>query len=165
MKVRGPVLGVGAIVVRKGESGLEVLLVRRRFKPFEGKWTFPGGHVEPGEPILEATVRELVEETGIKGVPKGIVHVHELVAEGPSGLTHYVILDVLVEYSGGNPIAGSDAVEARFFPINTVGRLELTPGAKTVIERLRELLDKDCRINPVRTVSIGESPASRTRQH
>lgn len=32
-----------------------------------GKWTNPGGHMEPGEEPLEAARRELEEETGLKG--------------------------------------------------------------------------------------------------
>ncbi|MCH2170085.1 NUDIX domain-containing protein [Myxococcota bacterium] len=29
-----------------------------------GCWGLPGGHVEPGESVVEATVREVLEETG-----------------------------------------------------------------------------------------------------
>ena len=32
-------------------------------------WSCPGGHVEPGETLVEAVVRELFEETGLSGVP------------------------------------------------------------------------------------------------
>lgn len=42
----------------------EVLVQRRK----KGHWTgiaFPGGHVEPGEGIIDSTVREIKEETGL----------------------------------------------------------------------------------------------------
>ncbi len=45
-----PVAAVIGVVVRGGE----VLLVRRANQPEAGKWGFPGGKIEPGEPVLVA---------------------------------------------------------------------------------------------------------------
>lgn len=39
-----------------------------------GKWTNPGGHLDPGEDPLDGAVRELYEESGIKCDPKDLVH-------------------------------------------------------------------------------------------
>ena len=41
------------------------LLVRRAHPPAQGKWSIPGGRVEPGETGEQAVVRELLEETGL----------------------------------------------------------------------------------------------------
>ncbi|MHB8585797.1 MAG: bis(5'-nucleosyl)-tetraphosphatase [Thermoplasmatota archaeon] len=51
----------GAVVYREAESGREYLLLR--YGP--GYWGFPKGHVEAGESVLEAAMREVEEETGI----------------------------------------------------------------------------------------------------
>jgi 8-oxo-dGTP pyrophosphatase MutT (NUDIX family) len=69
------------ILLRDGEEGIEVLLVRRnpeqRF--MGGFWVFPGGAVDAGEGEGDAAhraaaVRELEEEAGITGVaPDGLV--------------------------------------------------------------------------------------------
>jgi len=144
MRPHGPVLGVGALVTRGSGDDLEVLLVKRRYSPFRGMWSIPGGHVEPGETILEAARRELMEETGIDAEPIGIIHVHELVAEGPRGLTHYVLIDVLMGYRGGEPRAGSDALDARFVRYRDVFGLELTPSARQFLEKLPGLLRRNC---------------------
>lgn len=37
-----------------------------------GLWTCPGGHIEPGEELLDAAVRELWEETGIMVSPADV---------------------------------------------------------------------------------------------
>jgi 8-oxo-dGTP pyrophosphatase MutT (NUDIX family) len=64
------------ILLRDGERGLEVLLVRRnpaaRF--MGGFWVFPGGAVDSGEDHRTAAVRELAEEAGVGNLePEALV--------------------------------------------------------------------------------------------
>ena len=42
-----------------------VLLVRRGNPPSEGEWAIPGGSVELGDTLQEATECEILEETGL----------------------------------------------------------------------------------------------------
>lgn len=53
------ILGVNAIVEKKGR----ILLIRREDL---GIWALPGGLIEPGETLEQATIRETEEETGVK---------------------------------------------------------------------------------------------------
>ncbi|MCG8588980.1 MAG: NUDIX domain-containing protein [Proteobacteria bacterium] len=53
-------LSVSAIVWRDS-SRRELLLMQRSDN---GRWGLPGGHVEPGESVVEAAAREVLEETG-----------------------------------------------------------------------------------------------------
>ena len=55
----------GAIVVRAGKSEPRILLVTARRNP--NNWIFPKGHVESGETLKAAAVREAREEAGIEG--------------------------------------------------------------------------------------------------
>jgi 8-oxo-dGTP pyrophosphatase MutT (NUDIX family) len=55
----------GAIVVRSGKSEPRILLVTARRNP--NNWIFPKGHVEQGETLKAAAVREAREEAGIEG--------------------------------------------------------------------------------------------------
>jgi 8-oxo-dGTP diphosphatase len=54
---------VNALFVRDGQ----VLLARRspHRRTYPGRWSFPGGHVEPNETLTEALVREVREEIGV----------------------------------------------------------------------------------------------------
>ncbi len=51
--------GAGGVVFRADGP---VLLLRHR----EGTWVFPKGHVDPGENALEAAIREVEEEAGVR---------------------------------------------------------------------------------------------------
>ena len=51
-----------------------VLLIKARDPFFPGKgewWELPGGGMEPGEPSATAAAREILEETGLRGVDVG----------------------------------------------------------------------------------------------
>ena len=58
------VVDVAAAVVEH-DDGRFLLAQRPLGKVYEGYWEFPGGKVEPGEPITDALNRELREELGI----------------------------------------------------------------------------------------------------
>ena len=58
------IVEVAAAVITRPDGSF--LLARRpEGKPYAGYWEFPGGKVEPGEPLLHALRRELLEELGI----------------------------------------------------------------------------------------------------
>lgn len=119
-----PRLAVGVIVIDDDE----LLLVRRGREPSMGLWSVPGGHVEAGETLSEAVVRELREETGLDGVCGEFVGWVESVpvdADDP----HFVILDFRAHlFERADPIAGDDAIDARWVHVALVGELPLVPG-------------------------------------
>ena len=57
-------VSAGGIVFRRSAEGIKVLLIKDRF----GYWTWPKGHLEPGEKLQDAARREIEEETGISGL-------------------------------------------------------------------------------------------------
>ncbi|MCP3139586.1 NUDIX hydrolase [Pyxidicoccus xibeiensis] len=72
-------MAVGSIVVKKygGRSvkhlsvgvlfvaDSRVLMIRKKQKPYEGKWSLIAGHVEEGETARQAIEREVLEELGV----------------------------------------------------------------------------------------------------
>ena len=60
---------VGAIIT----DGERILLIKRGHEPEAGRWSLPGGRIEPGESDQQALVREVREETGLKVTPGRLV--------------------------------------------------------------------------------------------
>ena len=107
-----PVVGV---VCLKGD---QVLLIRRGTQPRLGEWSLPGGRIEPGERVLDAALRELKEETGVEAELLGLIEIVDaLFTSRTTGETtrHYVLIDFAARWLSGEPVAGDDAAEARFF--------------------------------------------------
>jgi 8-oxo-dGTP pyrophosphatase MutT (NUDIX family) len=71
------------VVVRTVDGQREYLLVEARRS--RGQWVLPKGHVEPGETLEEAAVREVEEEAGVRA---------EVIAR--AGESEYVV--------GGEPV-------------------------------------------------------------
>lgn len=120
------IVAVGAIAVRDGA----LLLIRRGHAPSRGRWSLPGGRVEPGESARDALVREMAEETGL------VVEVGELVGEvtrpGPNGVT-YRIQDFRVTLVGddaraGHAVAADDAVDVEWVPLADIAKRQLSAG-------------------------------------
>ena len=61
-------LAAGAVVVRGPPGDLRVLLLHHST---EDRWCFPKGHVEAGESLVDAALREVREETGLEDVRLG----------------------------------------------------------------------------------------------
>jgi predicted NUDIX family NTP pyrophosphohydrolase len=61
-----PKRSAGCLVVRRGEAGLEVLLVHAKGATFKRPlFGIPKGEIEAGEDAETAAVRETLEETGL----------------------------------------------------------------------------------------------------
>ena len=59
---------VDIVVFTVHEQTLQVLLIERGIDPFKGRYALPGGFVRAEETLEQAAFRELLEETGTKGV-------------------------------------------------------------------------------------------------
>src|SRR5882762_1509594 len=55
-----------AVAVLIRSDGAVLLAQRPSSKVYSGYWEFPGGKIEPGEPVAEALKREIREELGIE---------------------------------------------------------------------------------------------------
>ena len=107
---------VDAIIVAENYSQDMVLLIQRKFGPFEGVWALPGGFVEMDETLVHACHRELYEETGIKGVELHQFYTFDAVDRDPRTRTISTVFYGRVKET--LDVAGrDDAKKADWFPI------------------------------------------------
>jgi 8-oxo-dGTP diphosphatase len=118
---------VGAVI--NDELG-RLLLVKRGHPPGEGLWSLPGGRVEPHEDDVAALEREVSEETGLRVTVAGLIGTVE--RPGP-GTSVYLIRDYRAHVTGGTPVAGDDAADARWWAPADLVRLPLTEGLLEVL--------------------------------
>ena len=118
---------VGAIIT---DATGRLLLIKRGHEPEAGRWSLPGGRIEPGESDHQALVREVREETGLTVTPGRLAGTVE--RPWPDGRV-LVIRDYLAVVTGGGLAAGDDAADARWVSPRDFGDLPLTTGLEKVL--------------------------------
>lgn len=141
------VVAVDVVLFAVRDRSLHVLLVERGRPPFQGMWAFPGGLVEPDEPLAQAARRELAEETGVRDVS----FLTQLAVFGrpdrdPRGRV------ISVAYLGLTPrvweVKGADdAARARWWPIDALPALAFDHQEifACAWRRLQQMVERDIR--------------------
>lgn len=114
---------VGAVVT--DETG-RIVVVRRRYAPSAGRWSLPGGRVEPGETLVEAVGREVLEETGLVVDVQGLIGCIDI----PHGDVTYDVSDYAATVRGAPTplVSGDDAADARWVTRDELADLDTSPG-------------------------------------
>ncbi len=122
-----------AIVERDGRY----LLVRRLNAPAMDLYAFPGGRAEAGETPEQTAVRELFEETGLRGMNPRLFHTYELHPEAGTDSSHFLLSVFVVDVDiGADAVAGSDAADVGWFLPEEIAALPVPPSIGDCLERL-----------------------------
>lgn len=114
-----PSVTVDLVVFGKERGTTRVLLVRRKARPFAGRWAIPGGFVNMGEPFEAAARRELKEETGFHArTPIAFIGVFGAPRRDPRGRTISVAHATVVRGHLPSIKGGDDAAEAAWVPLD-----------------------------------------------
>ena len=132
-----PLVGIGAVVL----NGHRVLLVQRGRDPGKGTWGLPGGVLELGETLAEGLRREVMEECSVEVEIGPVVAIFEpILRDGEGRLRfHYVVIDYLCRYLGGEPCASDDADDVRWVEIEALNSLPMPVETKNVIWKAVEM--------------------------
>ncbi len=115
----------------------KILLVERGKEPLKGYWSIPGGIVETGEKLADATLREVLEETGLDVEPYAMFEIFERLIPDGDGRPeyHYVLIDYLCRRVSGEAAAASDVSRVAWVSEQNLREFRLTEGTLSVIER------------------------------
>lgn len=134
-KYERPCVTVDIILFSTKNQTSELLLIQRKNDPFKGRWAIPGGFIEMDEPLKQAAVRELKEETNVdmSGEELEQFHTFGKPDRDPRARTITVAYLAIIDPDDVKPEADSDASDVRWFPCD-----ELPPLAfdhQEIIER------------------------------
>lgn len=139
-------LSAGGLIWRRreGDGAADVVLVRPAGKQ---TWVLPKGHVEKGEGLLEAALREASEETGLKvaaGEPLGEVsYVYSWRDRSDGRLTRVFkrVHFFLMQCVGGDPSAHDEEIaEVAWVPLDQAPERATHKSERDLIIKARELL-------------------------
>ena len=116
MKPVTPLLTVDALIVFEGK----LVLIQRKNPPFEDSFALPGGFVDVGETVEDATIREAKEETGLDIELVKLLGVYSDPSRDPRGHT----VSVCYLATGiGTLKADSDAKDIGLFGLDEIPEL------------------------------------------
>lgn len=109
---------------------------------WSNKWLLPGGHIEAGESILEATVREAQEETGLKLKPIKILTFGELIdSKDFHRPAHFIYFDCIFDVIGGElKLQKDELTESRWLTPSEALKLELVETYPETLQKYIEFL-------------------------
>jgi len=116
-------LTVDSVVFGYKDGNISILLIKRKYEPFKGKWAIPGGFVENNESLEEAAERELQEETGIKINFLEQLYTFGKPSRDPRGRIVSVVYFGLLRPDGLKISASTDAGDVQWFNIDKMPNL------------------------------------------
>jgi 8-oxo-dGTP diphosphatase len=121
------------------DGAMNVLLVRRKYEPYQSYWALPGGLLEPDETLEEAAERELREETGVTHTWMEQLATFSDLDRDPRGRVISCCYLALVDGARVRLRPGSDAREAAWRPLEPLLR-EIDDGPALAFDHDRILI-------------------------
>ncbi len=120
-------------------DGDGAILLHRRSD--NGLWALPGGTMEVGESILQTTVREVREETGLEVIPRSVVGIYtdpkHVIAFDNGEVRQQFSVCFACDRIGGELKISSESTELRFISPDTLDELPMHPSIRL---RIRHFL-------------------------
>jgi 8-oxo-dGTP diphosphatase len=110
-----------------------VVLIKRKYPPFQNYFALPGGFIKEGEKLTEALIREVKEETNLDVKVKSKLGVYNKEGRDPRGNVHTTAYKcrIIGDFSGMK--SGDDSKEAELIPIAQLKTIKLAFDHKKIL--------------------------------
>ena len=119
-------LGPGCSAAIFDPTHTQIVLIRRTDN---GRWCLPGGHMEAGESVTEACLREVWEETGLRVVLSALVGVysnpHRVIEYADGNRYHIVTLHFAALPDSGTLTLGDETADIDYFSAAATAALDV----------------------------------------
>jgi 8-oxo-dGTP diphosphatase len=140
-------LTVDCVVFGLDDTDLKVLLIRRRFQPYQHAWALPGGSVRTDETLDEAARRELAEAAGVTDVYLEQLYTFGALDRDPRERVVTVAYFALAKLSDHGIRATTDAVGVGWFSFDELPQLAFDHA--DIVARAHERLRSRVRYAPL----------------
>ncbi|MDR1393416.1 MAG: NUDIX hydrolase [Bifidobacteriaceae bacterium] len=138
-------VSAGGLVVDAIDGVAHAAVIARRNRGGRLEWCLPKGHLEDGETPAAAAVREILEETGIRGQVIRHLGSIDYWFVGQSHRVHKVVHHYLLSAQEGQLTAENDpdaeAEEAAWVPLDELRERLAYPNERRLVQMARRLLD------------------------
>lgn len=110
-----------------------IVLIKRKYPPFQGFYALPGGFIETGEKPQQALLREVKEETNLNVKIIGKIGIFDEEGRDPRGTIHSTAYKCLVDDTS-NMRSGDDSKEVELISKERLKDLELAFDHKKIIK-------------------------------
>ncbi|QDU90345.1 Bifunctional NMN adenylyltransferase/Nudix hydrolase [Pirellulimonas nuda] len=131
----------------RDETDLQVMLIQRDLAPYRGGWALPGGFVRTQETLDDAARRELQEETGLRDIYLEQLYTFGALGRDPRERVVTVAYYALVNLTGHDVRASTDARNAAWFSVSDLPPLAFDHAQ--VLDTAHQRLRSKVRYQPI----------------
>ena len=116
-----------------------IILIKRKYPPFQGYYALPGGFIEKGESAMKALVREVKEETNLDVKILHKIGFYTEEGRDPRGNIHSIAYKCSIIGDIAQMKSGDDSKEVELIPKNQLKDIVLAFDHKKIIEDANSL--------------------------
>ncbi len=131
---------VDGVILNENED--KIVLIKRKFPPFQGYYALPGGFVNKGEPLEDALKREVKEETNLRVSVIKTIGVYNDSDRDPRGDINSTVFLCKISEKDYDLKPKTDSLSVEFMPISNLDKIKLAFDHREILEDAK-LIEKD----------------------